>query len=174
MSDLTLRDLVGALTLKQVAAILSLVSVVIAGTFTLGLSIERSAHANQIQDLKSQLLRLENEKMSTHDSLVHLQAKEQFLEITSLIQFNASLYGIDIWDKRRWDSSYHRYMLSAVGYEDLVKEYRDHVRRITTEFVSDEPFAIAKHGRERAGPSLLQFSRDRTTWVLIPNLSSPP
>ena len=138
------------------------------------LSIERRAHANQIQDLKSQLLRLENEKMSTHDSLVHLQAKEQFLEITSLIQFNASLYGIDIWDKRRWDSSYHRYMLSAVGYEDLVKEYRDHVRRITTEFVSDEPFAIAKHGRERAGPSLLQFSRDRTTWVLIPNLSSPP
>lgn len=163
IEQLTLKQLLSILTIKQTIAILSSIVLLLGGSFSLGLNFEKTSHISKSQELESQLHDL-NTKVQNRDAHIQfLRAKEKFLELTSVILFNSSMLDYDLWKDKHW---YSRFTLSVDEFEKRLEDYYIYVEEITDMRGKEKP--IAYMHLPRAGPTTLEFKADVTNWVVIP------
>ncbi len=159
VSELSLRDLLAMLTLKQLIATISIVAALVGGSLGLGLQLERYRFATVVEPLRADLQRAQGLIADSKGLDKTLRAKMKFLELTAVMQFQAMVLGEPLY------ASHNRFF--DFSYEELIQSYREyarHLRKITES--GDKSGPIAELLPMRHGPTLVAFRHDSTQWVV--------
>ena len=163
VEDLTLREIIYALTLKQAIAIVSFVGALVAAAFTSGLMWETHLRSSEVQPLKARLEIVDVNAKKLEDELQLLQQKERFLELTAILQFQAMLRG------KKLEELYHRgaqrFAMTENQYTSLLASYVRVINEISNP--ADERRSAAQLSRSRDGLGTLTFRNDGSFWILL-------
>ncbi len=161
VEGLSLREIIHALTLKQAIAIVSFAGALAAASFAFGLRWEAHLRSAEVQPLKARLEIANANAKKLDDELHFLRKKEQFLELTATLQFQAMLLGKDL--QELYPSGVQRLAISEAEYMSHLERYSRVIDELTHPANGRDPVADLRV--PRVPPKLLVFRNDNTTWI---------
>ena len=161
LDNLTARNLLRALTVKHVIGLVSLLGVLIAGSFAAGQKWSDYLQASEVQPLQAQLQASANRMEALDNELHFLRSKEKFLELTATLQFQAMLRGKPL--DALYPSGVNRLVVDETEFGGLLERYKEIVDEITQPSDGRDPVADLR--TPRVPPPLLVFRKDSTSWV---------
>ena len=161
VEGLTLRQLINALTVKQAVAIVSIAGGLAAASFSFGLRWEAHLRSAQVQPLEARLEDAEFRAQKREDALQLLRKKEQFLELTATLQFQAMLLEKDL--QELYPSGVQLLAIDEAEYMSYMERYSKLIDDITHPANGQDPVAGIRI--PRAGPPILIFRDDNTHWI---------